>query len=370
MSDGGAFSIGFANAYRMMMDREERKRQEEDLRKSLEVMAGTNAPLPEDTTMRPTVVQTPTAPLPGQSGITTQPSAPVADVPPVQTQTTTADLPQKDPYKEGLKNIELAYREKMKNLAQIRDPRLAMQFVQQNMQERDIAKAEHNSAAFQSTLNEIMNNPNLTPAQRIGMAVKANSKFNAGFKVGDIIKMFEVEKGPQVVTPGSYVRQPDGSYVQMGTPSSQQLTPYQQERLRLQQEGLKTQEKTQNVPGFGNITNAQIMSLWNSAQPTESEREVFNPITGQKEIVKSRNPGKPETLALLKPYVDKIKGIIPQSNQQTADQSDLTMPLIKEGISALGEEKMRQKIAAKYGDEVAEEWIARARNWTEQEDLQ
>lgn len=29
MSDGGAFSMGFANAYRMMMDREEKKRQEE-----------------------------------------------------------------------------------------------------------------------------------------------------------------------------------------------------------------------------------------------------------------------------------------------------------------------------------------------------
>ena len=78
---GEAFSRSYLQAQHYAQQEAERKRREEDLRKSLEVMAGTNAPLPEDTTMRPTVVQTPTAPLPGQSGITTQPSAPVAHTP-------------------------------------------------------------------------------------------------------------------------------------------------------------------------------------------------------------------------------------------------------------------------------------------------
>ena len=190
---GEAFSRSYLQAQQFARQEAERKRQEEDLRKSLEVMAGTNAPLPEDTTMRPTVVQTPTAPLPGQGTVTTQPSAPVAEVAPVQTQTTTADLPQKDPYKEGLRAIEQNYREKIKNVTQMKNPALALSFLQQSMQERDMLKAEHNSAAFQAALNEIMNNPNLTPAQRIGMAVKANSTFKAGFKVNDIVKMFETE---------------------------------------------------------------------------------------------------------------------------------------------------------------------------------
>ena len=142
-----------------------------------------------------------------------------------------------------------------------------------------------------------------------------------------------------------------------------QLTEYQ--RYQMQKDKENPADKVQNIPGFGNITNSQILSLYTSSQPKEVQREAFNPLTGQKELMKSIDPGKPETVALLKPYVDKIKGITPQTNQPgNADQSDLTMPLIKEGISAIGEDKMRQKIAAKYGDKVADEWILRARNWT------
>ena len=194
MSDGGAFSSGFANAYRMMMDREEKKRQEDNLRQSLEVLSGIKAPLPSDTVNRPVQVQSPTSPIPGQSGLTTQPSAPSSTIPPIQTESQTVEMPVVDPYKQKQKEIEIAYREKMKNLPQIKDPRFAMQFVSQAMQERDLAKAEHNANTFQAGIMEIMTSQNMTPTQKIAKAVQLNGQLKAGFKIPEILKMFEQPK--------------------------------------------------------------------------------------------------------------------------------------------------------------------------------
>lgn len=198
MSDGSAFTGGFYAAYSAAMAREERKRQEEAMLQSLTAMSGANEVLQPATTMQPTQVQVPTAPLPGQGGNVNAPA--MIENTPIQTQTETANIPQADPYKEGVNAIKKQYAETMKaNLPKMTNPQVAAQFIHQETSKRDMALAQHNSAMFQNYLMQLMQDGSKTPIQKAQMGMLLNSKYKVGMKPNEVMKMFEVEREKPVV---------------------------------------------------------------------------------------------------------------------------------------------------------------------------
>lgn len=208
-----------------------------------------------------------------------------------------------------------------------------------------------------------------------GMSVedKINYLLSSGVKSDHPVVKALIERsgkaGKLAIAPnGQVVNMETGLPVQ-GTPTyakpekpTGQLTEYQ--RYKMQKEMENPPEKTQNIPGFGNISNAQILSLYTSSQPKEVQREVFNPITGQKEVVKSIDPGKPETIALLKPYVDKIRGVVNQPAQTSTGANEPPIDEVIASVKSNGEEQTLKLLTEAFGAKKAEELLGRSRAYS------
>lgn len=310
-------------------------------------------------------VQAPVSELPGQSGIGTQPSAPVQQ--PIQTQTEQVNMPSKDPYKQLEYETGKEFATKLKALSGL-NPQERQFAMRQLYQEREQLLSNARYDKFSQDMEGIMAEYN--PADPVA-AHKAKAKAIAlgrrlKIDTGDVLKLFEEPKQNLQFAPDGTMfvngRQASnqGQYRAPEKPTGQ-LTEYQ--RYQIQKDKENPVDKVQNIPGFGNITNAQILSLYTSSQPKETQREVFNPITGQKEMVKSVDPGKPETIALLKPYVDKIMGVV---NQQPATGVTNEPPIdeVIASVKANGEEQTLKLLTEAFGAKKAEELLGRSRAYS------
>lgn len=390
MSDGSAFTGGFHTAYRMMMDREEKKQQEEANKSlmnafiAMEEQRKQAAVAPEqqkfdiaqkgaldaqmvkeasgmtDSLManNPNFTQR----LQGQTAPVAPEQAPVLAQQFQQTNQTNLNNAntQAQSAQDLLAQAEAKYAPSV--LAKIA-PMVGgnvsfekLMAVADNLQGKEDARQKEIEA--NKIYGEVFTNTKLTNTQKAAMLAKYNPTLASAFARRDdsagVSGKVELKNG----NIGFYTK--DGKIVDSGQPfyvkpekPTGQLTEYQ--KWQMEKDKANPAEKTQNIPGFGNITNAQIMSLYNSAQPTTSEHEAFNPMTGQKEKMQTTNPGKPETIALLKPYVDKIKGI---ATQAAPSGNSLGDPLLDAALAEIrqnGAEAAQGKLAAKFGTEKAKQ---------------
>jgi len=336
-------SNGFNDFAREFMPMWLEKQREQRLIDSYKAMAGVDNPSIDTTSMQPTQVPVATSPIPGQSGITTQPSEAVQS-PTVQTETQM--LPQEDLYKKGKADILNAYSQKIKTaLPQMRDSRVAAQFIHQAMTDRDMALAQHNSDSFQQDLMSLSADTEKSPTQKAAIAFSLNSKYKIGMKPQEILQMFEGPKpvalsdGGVLVNPitGKIVAQAprkemsdyEKARLAQGNKQTGQLTEYQKYQIEKDKQNSPS-EKMVDTP-LGKITVSKFIDLHRDALGGETLTEKQDPITGDMVKGKTIKPPKPEILKWTQPIYNKINGVQdkPAGNVDTNNLSPAQMEVAK-----------------------------------------
>lgn len=183
---GNAFAQAFAQSRHYAQQEAERKRQEEAWKQYSSTFVPSQ---PMDVQQ----VQAPVSALPGQSGIGTQPSAPVQQ--PIQTQTEQVNMPSKDTYKQLEYQTGKEFAEKLKGMAGLA-PQERQMAMRQLYADREQVLSNARYDKFSQDMEGIMAEYN--PADPVA-SHKAKAKAIAlgrrlKIDTGDVLKLFEEPK--------------------------------------------------------------------------------------------------------------------------------------------------------------------------------
>lgn len=236
-------SNNFANAFNLTLHQSmaqaerdaERKRQEDSWNKFATSF------VPQQPTEQ-TQVQVPTSPIPGQSGITTQPSESV--IPPT-TQTQTINTPSKDPYKQLEFETGKQFAEQLRAMSGM-NPAERQMAMRNLWDTREKTLSDARFEKFTTDLNDLM--AGMNPADPVSFhttrakAITLGKK--AGIDAGTVLKMFEQDK-PVAVAAGTTLLDPRTMKPLYVSPEKP-MNDYQAQRLDLERQRLRQYQDKPN----------------------------------------------------------------------------------------------------------------------------
>lgn len=286
-------------------------------------------------------VQVAASPIPGQSGIGTQPSSPVQAP---QTTTEQVDIPSKDPYKQLEYQTGKEFAAKLGSLSKLA-PQERQMAMRQLYQEREQTLANARYDKFSQDMEGIMAEYN--PADPVS-AYKAKAKAVAlGRKLkidtGDVLKMFDGDK-PISVAPGTTLINPRTMQPMYTAPKDNSITPYQQANLNLRrQQLLQSQQNKDNKEANAwekdhltyekthGVTDAQAMNEYWAMSQDPAQSALITPEKQAKYNVASARINK----YLSQPNLTKDE----QEFLSTLDRSKLTQ---EQGFKMLQQYRMNK----------------------------
>ena len=270
---GNAFAQSFAQSRHYAQQEAERKRQEEAWKQYSSTFVPSQ---PMDVQQ----IQAPVSALPGQSGLGTQPSAPVQQ--PIQTQTEQVNMPSKDTYKQLEYQTGKEFAEKLKGMAGLA-PQERQMAMRQLYADREQVLSNARYDKFSQDMEGIMAEYN--PADPVA-SHKAKAKAIAlgrrlKIDTGDVLKLFEEPKQNLQFAPDGTMfvngkqASGQGQYRAPEKPTGQ-LTEYQRWQIANQQDKepkMQTWEKDHTTyEKTHGMTDAQAMNeYWAMSQdPAQS----------------------------------------------------------------------------------------------------